>query len=536
MKHWVNRALHRVQRELLLAESRRRLRAFVSDLQHREQVRRDSRPVIIFNASTRLENISQNAGFSLVTSLALQTADIPVIHFVCQRGLAPCVLGTIREDVQQEPPCAKCLNTSKVLFGSLDTWNFSFLPDTELEDTLADMTLDELLRFDYQDLRLGEKILPSMRWILRRHHLADNNEHRWLARRYILSAWSVYKQFSALLNEKKPRAVVLFNGMFYPEAMAREAAKNADIPVFTHEVGMLALSAFFTDGEATAYPVAIDNAFKLDTKMEKRLDDYLAERRRGDFITAGVRFWPEMKALDERLACKIDEFKQMVPIFTNVVFDTSQSHANVIFEHMFAWLDLVLGYIEKHPETLFVLRAHPDELRKGKESRETVAQWVCNHKVTERSNVVFIPSDTYISSYELVDCAKFVMVYNSTIGLEAAAAGKAVLCAGKARYTQIPTVFFPNSQNAFERMLEEFLEQKTIQIPEIFQINAKRVLYSQLYRASLPFSDFLENDGIWRGYVRLKKFTKRDLSPERSATIRVLLDGILNSHPFLLEE
>ena len=66
----------------------------------------------------------------------------------------------------------------------------------------------------------------------------------------------------------------------------------------------------------------------------------------------------------------------MVPVFTNVIFDTSQPHSNVVFPHMFAWLDCVLELVRAHPETLFVIRAHPDEIRPGKESRESVAQWV----------------------------------------------------------------------------------------------------------------------------------------------------------------
>jgi len=35
---------------------------------------------------------------------------------------------------------------------------------------------------------------------------------------------------------------------------------------------------------------------------------------------------------------------------------------------MFAWLDRVLEIIKAHPETFFVIRAHPDEGRPGKQS------------------------------------------------------------------------------------------------------------------------------------------------------------------------
>ncbi len=36
------------------------------------------------------------------------------------------------------------------------------------------------------------------------------------------------------------------------------------------------------------------------------------------------------------------------------------------FSHMFAWLETVLQSVHAHPETLFVIRAHPDELRRAK--------------------------------------------------------------------------------------------------------------------------------------------------------------------------
>ena len=183
-------------------------------------------------------------------------------------------------------------------------------------------------------------------------------------------------EFEKLLAKVQPRAVVVFNGMTYPEAAVRWIAKKNNIPAYSHEVGMLPFSAFFTDKDATAYPVKVDESFVLSESQNKILDDYLEGRFEGKFVTAGVKFWPEMKSLDEQFLKKANSFKAVVPIFTNVVFDTSQSHANVVFDQMFDWLDTVLEQIKSHPDTLFVIRAHPDELRPGKESRETVADWV----------------------------------------------------------------------------------------------------------------------------------------------------------------
>ncbi len=51
-----------------------------------------------------------------------------------------------------------------------------------------------------------------------------------------------------------------------------------------------------------------------------------------------------------------------------------------IFPDMFNWLDSLLDVFKKHPKTLFVIRAHPDETRPGKTSQETVADWAATSK------------------------------------------------------------------------------------------------------------------------------------------------------------
>jgi hypothetical protein len=71
-----------------------------------------------------------------------------------------------------------------------------------------------------------------------------------------------------------------------------------------------------------------------------------------------------------------------------------------------------------------------------------------------------------------------------------------------------------------------------MEVPADFKVNARRFLYYQLYRSSLPFDAFLQEDGVWKGYVMPKEFPLADLSPENSATIKVILDGILKQAPF----
>ncbi len=495
-----------------------------------------SRPVVLFNASTRLGALSLNAAYALLAGWSLRLEGVPVVQFVCNSGLHPCVIGADREHPQKPPPCAECLRQSRVLFTASDARYFAYQADAGLAQALKSLTIDELMDFSYQGMPLGKLVLPALRWILRRQHLLDDETTHYLYRQYILSAWSLANQFGRLLDEVNPLAVVVFNGQFYPEAAARWVAWQRGLRVISHEVGLQPYTGFFTTGDATAYPIEIPADFELNVEQNARLDQYLEARLQGNFSMAGIRFWPEIRSLGDDFWQRAGQFRQVVPVFTNVIFDTSQDHANVIFEHMFAWLDLILDLIRQHPETYFVIRAHPDEGRPGKESRESVADWVRQSGADRLPNVLFVASSEYFSSYELIQRSKFVMVYNSTIGMEAALMGAAVLCGGKARFTQLPTVFFPSSSEAYHRQAEEFLNAETIVVPEIFRQNARRFLYYQLFRTSLPFEPFLREDGYWRGYVALKPLTWENLRANASPTLRVVVDGILHDRPFLLEE
>ena len=511
-------------------------------------------PVLFFKASTGIDDLSWNSGFHLLASWAFRLQGIPVIYFACDTGMSHCVLGTNRDHVQKEPPCKSCVYQSRTLYTGVKTlesdsllsseqeqapapqnrvnW-FNYQRDEKLVEAIAGLSVDKMMRFVWNEIPLGALCLPGLRWVLRVHHLNNDESTRYLLREYILSAWNVAQKFSKLLDETNPRAVVVFNGQFFPEATARYVAQKRGLRVITHEVGLQPATAYFTEGEATAYPITIPESFEMNAEQNAKLDVYLAKRFQGDFTMAGIKFWADMKGLDESFLKKAAGFKQIVPVFTNVIFDTSQPHANTVFEDMFDWLDLVLEEIRSHPETLFVIRAHPDETRVRKASRETVAGWVEARRVTDLPNVVFVGPKETLSSYELILKSKFVMVYNSTIGLEASIMGAAVLCAGKARFTQYPTVFFPQTIEEVKSKMKEFLAADSIDVPLEFKRNARRFLYYQLFRTSLPFGDFLE-PSVRTTQTRLKSFELEELI--KSESMKVIMDGVLKGGNFLLRE
>jgi hypothetical protein len=527
--------LRKIREKLIRLRDNRSLQEFAGKIEKLSPQPQDSQPVVFFNGSTRLEQLSLNAGFSLLTSWSFRLDGIPVLYFACRSGMSRCLLGTDINNPENPPPCAKCVSQSKTMFPKSMTIWFDYKKDEEFDSAIEELALPELISFIFRGIPYGELILPSLRWILRRQNLTDDTDTRMICREYLKSANNIAKSLQALLKERNPCAVVVFNGQFFPEATVRYLAIKRGIRVISHEVALQPYSAFFTDGEATAYPIHIPDDFELSVSENKQLDSILEKRFCGNFSMAGVRFWPEMKSFPGDFWEKAGSFDQIVPVFTNVIFDTSQAHANVTYPDMFAWLKDVIQLIKEFPRTFFVIRAHPDENRSGKETRESVSEWIKERKVNKLPNVVFVEPYETFSSYELIEKSKFVMVYNSTIGLEASILGAAVLCAGKARFTQVESVFFPETREQFLIKARDFLSANKIQVPEYLRTNARKFLYFQLFKTSLPFSDFLEESEYWKGYVKLKKFPPSELLSVNSVTMRIIKQGILEGKPFLFQ-
>jgi hypothetical protein len=525
--------LQRIQADRQLKMQIDRVEAYLHS--HAPFPNSEVKPVLFFNASTRIHRLSINAAFGLLASWGIRRAGVPVFHAVCTRGMEQCILGTNRDHYAALPPCKHCIPFSQRLFPSnlICPITLDHQVASRINQELQVSSMEELIAWQYHGLPLGKLCIPGLRWALRRHHLPDDELTRELFRKYLISAASLTERFQELLDRINPRALIVFNGISYPEAVARQVAKNKGIPVITHEVGLRPSSAFFTYKDATFREVNIPLSGYLNDEEEKELNAYLTDRFKGQFTMAGIEFWPTMTAIPEELQMRIDQHRQVVPIFTNVIFDTSQIHANTLYEDMFAWLDNLEAVIRNHPETFFIIRAHPDEDRPGKESRESVADWMMRSRVKNLPNVRFFSPSESLSSYDLIRQAKVVLVYNSSIGLEASILGAAVLCAGRARYTQMPTTFFPSTQDEYIHQLQDLLATDQIKVPPEFSQNARRFLYHELFQASLDLSEFLRPYPNATGMTLLKNFEPETL--ERSPALEVITNGILKGSPFVYD-
>jgi hypothetical protein len=508
----------------------RRVQSIEREVQQLEaqHLQKDQAAVLFFNTTSVPGGVSFLSLAGLLISWSLRVAGQRVIHLVCHHGMPKCVQGTNLRNLDQPMPCAKCFRARSVLFPRYLSWYIE--EDPAARDELRGFeqaSTDDLIGFAYQGVELGQLCLPSVRWTLRRHHLTSVPEAQQVLKEYLQAGIRIVKTFERLAEECDLRSVVAFNGTSFPEAIVRSLALKRGLPVVTYEVGYRPHSLFLSHDLATDFPIDLPDGFTMNANQETELDRCLGERMQGDFTMGGVSFWPEMKSVDPELQRKAEAYRKVVTVFTNVVYDTSQKSANTIFESMFDWLDETMKLPAAHPDTLFIVRAHPDELRSSRESQEPVEQWLKDRGHLRLPNVAFISPKEYLSSYDLVHLSRFCIVYNSTIGLEATLLGTPVVIGALAKYSRETITHAPTSRDAYRELVISFLEGGAPSMPESWQQRARRFMYYMLFRASLDLSAFVEPPG---NYVR--SLSALALHPENSQEMKIIYDGIMNGTPF----
>ncbi len=149
-------------------------------------------------------------------------------------------------DPMDPPPCQGCIQYTKLFTGAAKSFWFDYSEDPQLREIFKVNLYLICIKIEYKGRPLGELVTASARWILRRHHLEEDQVTRYILCEFILSANSIADAFSRFLIEVTPEVIVLFNGLMFPEAVVSWVAKTEAIRVITYEVNLQPFSAFFT--------------------------------------------------------------------------------------------------------------------------------------------------------------------------------------------------------------------------------------------------------------------------------------------------
>lgn len=531
-RHWASLRIDRLRRGRQLRQQTRRIAEIEAAVRSIEPGRStgSAGSVLHFHPTSHMMELTVNAAAGILTAWSLRLAGTRVRHLVCHAGMSKCVLGTNRADPLEPPPCDGCIAHSAQIYPGVTHQSF---PAPALRGPISDfarMSADKLMQYRHRNVPVGELCATSARWVLGRQNLDSSFDVQPVLARFMESAVAVADSLEAEIVAERPRCIVLFNGGFFPEGTARAVALEHGIPVVTYESGFRPLSVFWSHGLATEYAIDIPESFQMGPVENAELDAYLGQRFQGNFTMAGVRFWPEMKTLPPDLQDAVRAHRDVITVFTNVAFDTSQTYANTLFSSMFEWLDTVLGIASRSPRTLFVVRVHPEEARPYKESREPAADWMMARGYDLLPNVKVVGPQQYVSSYELIRQSKACLVYNSTIALESTMLGTPVVMGGRARFSREPLAHAPGDRESFTALVARLVDGEAAVAPAEWRERARRYMYYSFYRTSLSLEEFIQP---MEGYDHaVRSFDVAKLHPNHSREMRIICNGIIDGAPF----
>lgn len=124
----------------------------------------------------------------------------------------------------------------------------------------------------------------------------------------------------------------------------------------------------------------------------------------------------------------------LIPL--SVEWDSSALGRHHIFQDSADWLVTTVGYLLEHTDAPVIVRQHPSERREFERSRFRVGA-LLGDRFGKHPRYQFIGAEEDVNTYSLLDSARLVLPYISTIGIEAAAIGKTAIPAGQPYYSAL---------------------------------------------------------------------------------------------------
>jgi hypothetical protein len=218
-------------------------------------------------------------------------------------------------------------------------------------------------------------------------------------------------------------------------------------------------------------------------------------------------------------------FDVVIPL--NITWDLPALGKHRFFENDCDWVIETVDYILKNSNCSIAVRQHPHE-RNHTSGRDF--EKLLNEKFSKYTNFKFFNCSEKINTYDLINGAKVVLPYVSTIGIEAALMGKCVIIESDNYYSNFSFVYKSTSKlDYFERILKE-LNFERHKISNLQYKDAILTYYiTQLCTAEITsFTPFVENFKSWV----LLDFNKL----QSNSSVKLILNAIINNIPVALQK
>lgn len=473
---------------------------------------------------------------------ALRLRGAEVVFVLCD-GLPACDARTYDND----PPdlCTRCVASGEASLRALGhrVVRASTFVDParvgQLLEEARDWPPEDLLTARHDGFEPGADVFAStMRYLRAGRWEAHDPETLAKGRQYLATALVMHACARSALERLRPDKVLLSHGIYTTWGSWMAAAREAGVPFDVGCGGWRRNTLLFQHDSTTAthcndlWPEVETTA--LSAAEEARVDEYLATREdtREDYFQYVNAIQRDRQQFAQRYGVDRQRYRRVVGLFTNVAFDGARLPTDGPFPDMFDWVDQVVRRAPRHPDTLFLLKAHPAEVHFVESTPE---HWRVLRVLQDRiaslpPNVRLVPPDDPVSPFAVYDLIDAGLVNTSSVGLELALRGLPVLTTGAgAHYEKPGIVLVPGSREEYFAHFDRLACGQHPFAPDAAR--TKRYAFALWFRKSIPFEP-LEVRG-WRA-VGVGIDTLADLRPGRFTGLDTICRGVLDGGPFAL--
>jgi acetyltransferase-like isoleucine patch superfamily enzyme len=147
-----------------------------------------------------------------------------------------------------------------------------------------------------------------------------------------------------------------------------------------------------------------------------------------------------------------DNYNGAVLVALNSSWDSAALGLHTVYDSMQQWVTETVRYILENSSVSVVVRQHPVERMAIARSSDDYPALLKQH-FADNSRLYFIAANDPINTYDLLEKVCAVVVYTSTIGIEAAVQGKPVISESASYYANLGFIFNAHNENEYFRLL-----------------------------------------------------------------------------------
>ncbi|NLB67968.1 MAG: capsule biosynthesis protein [Bacteroidales bacterium] len=271
-----------------------------------------------------------------------------------------------------------------------------------------------------------------------------------------------------ILSELKPDKVLLFNGRLLETRVLFDTCKNLNVPIDVLEVHP-------SNNPNKSFKVVFENNLPHNIKYrhkvitEKWDNSPLDEDEKREIADSFFIKRREKKPAGDKVYTAHQEFGLLPKDWDNskhniAIFNSSEDEFAAVggdfdklalFESQIEGINFILDNFKENTDYHFYLRVHPNLSKIGYKYHTDL------YKLSDRfPNVTVIPATDKIDTYALMDAAEKVIVFGSTMGVEAAYWQKPVILLGASLYYYADICHIPKTKEEIVPLIKSALEPK----------------------------------------------------------------------------